>query len=170
MKKFISLTIMALVMTTAVQAQKFAFVDTEYILRNIPSYEAAQDELDKISADWEEEVKAEYEAIEEMYKSYKAERVLLSEEMRQKREEEIIKREAAVKELQQKYFGAEGELFKKREELVKPIQDAVYKAVKELSAEGAYAIIFDTAGGASILYSNPRYDKSDEILEKMGYK
>lgn len=170
MKKFISLTIMALVMTTAVQAQKFAFVDTEYILKNIPSYEAAQDELDKISADWEEEVKAEYEAIEEMYKSYKAERVLLSEEMRQKREEEIIKREAAVKELQQKYFGAEGELFKKREELVKPIQDAVYKAVKELSAEGAYAIIFDTAGGASILYSNPRYDKSDEILEKMGYK
>lgn len=170
MKKFISLTIMALVMTTAVQAQKFAFVDTEYILRNIPSYDAAQDELDKISADWEEEVKAEYEAIEEMYKTYKAERVLLSEEMRQKREEEIIKRESAVKELQQKYFGAEGELFKKREELVKPIQDAVYKAVKELSAEGAYAIIFDTAGGASILYSNPRYDKSDEILEKMGYK
>lgn len=166
----LSVALFAMLLTTAVTAQKFAFVDTEYILRNIPSYEAAQSELDKFSAEWEAEVKAEYEAIEEMYKSYKAERVLLSDEMRQKREDEIIQRESAVKELQQKYFGAEGELFKKREELVKPIQDAVYKAVKELSAEGSYAIIFDTASGAAILYSNPRYDMSDEILERMGYK
>ncbi len=170
MKKIISLAILALVMTTAAQAQKFAFVDSEYILKNIPSYDAAQSELDRFSVQWEEEVKAEYEAIEEMYNSYKAERVLLSEEMRKKREEEILSRETQVKELQQKYFGTEGELFKKREELVKPIQDAVYKAVKEMTAEGGYAIIFDTASGASILYSNPRYDKSDEILQKMGYK
>jgi len=170
MKRIMSLAVVALLMSASVSAQKFGFVDSEYILRNIPSYEAAQDELDNLSQAWEQEVQKEYTAIEEMYKSYKAERVLLSEEMREKREGEIIAKENSVKELQQKYFGSEGELFKKREELVKPIQDAVYKAIKEMAAEGGYAIIFDTAGGASILYSNPRFDKSDEILQKMGYK
>ncbi len=170
MKKILTLAIVAIVLSASAYAQKFAFVDSEYILKNIPSYEAAQDELNNLSENWEAEVQEEYQAIEEMYKSYKAERVLLSDEMRQKREEEIIEREKAVKELQQKYFGPEGELFRKREELVKPIQDAIYEAVKELTAEGGYAIIFDTASGASILYSNPRYDKSDEILQKLGYK
>lgn len=170
MKKILTLAIVAIVLSASAYAQKFAFVDSEYILKNIPSYEAAQDELNNLSENWEAEVQEEYQAIEEMYKSYKAERVLLSEEMRQKREEEIIEREKAVKELQQKYFGPEGELFQKREELVKPIQDAIYEAVKELTAEGGYAIIFDTASGASILYSNPRFDKSDEILQKLGYK
>ena len=170
MKRFIVLAIMAIALTGTTIAQKFAFVDSEYILKNIPSYNAAQDEINKTSEDWEAEIKKEYETIEEMYKSYKAERVLLSEEMREKKEQEIINKEKAVKELQQKYFGAEGELFKKREELVQPIQDAVYKAVKEMTAEGGYAIIFDTSSGAAILYSNPRFDKSDEILEKLGYK
>jgi len=170
MKRILTLAFVAIVLSASAAAQKFAFVDSEYILKNIPSYEAAQDELNNLSENWEAEVQEEYQAIEEMYKSYKAERVLLSEEMRQKREEEIIEREKAVKELQQKYFGPEGELFQQREELVKPIQDAIYEAVKELTAEGGYAIIFDTASGASILYSNPRYDKSDEILQKLGYK
>ena len=151
-------------------AQKFAFVDTEYILQNIPSYNAAQEELNKVSETWETEIKGEYEEIEKMYKTYQSERVLLTDEMRQKREEEIMDREIAVKELQAKYFGPEGDLSKKRQELVKPIQDALYKAVKELSAEGSYAIIFDTASGASILYSNPRYDLSDEVLQRLGYK
>ena len=170
MKRIWTLAFIAIVFSASTYAQKFAFVDSEYILKNIPSYDAAQEEIDKFSETWEAEVQEEYQAIEEMYKAYKAERVLLSEEMRQKREDEIIEKEKAVKDLQQKYFGPEGELFQKREELVKPIQDAIYKAVKELSAEGAYAIIFDTASGASILYSNPRYDKSDEILQKLGYK
>lgn len=170
MKKIMALAILAIVFTASTYAQKFAFVDSEYILRNIPSYIAAQEELDNLSESWEEIIKKEYEVIEEMYKSYKAERVLLSDEMRLQREEDIINKENEVKELQQQYFGPEGELFQKREELVKPIQDAVYKAVRELSAEGGYAIIFDTASGASILYSNPRYDMSDEILQRMGYK
>lgn len=167
------LMISALVLTLfagGALGQKFAFVDTDYILQNIPSYKAAQDELDKISETWEAEIAAEYEEIENMYKTYKSERVLLTDEMRTKREEEIIKKEHSVKDLQNKYFGPEGDLSKKRQELVKPIQDALYKAVKELSAEGSYAIIFDTASGASILYSNPRYDLSDEVLKKLGYK
>ena len=103
-------------------------------------------------------------------RTYQSERVLLTEEMRKQREEEIVKKEREVKELQTKYFGPEGSLSTKRMELIKPIQDAIYKAVKELSAEGSYAVIFDTASGAAILYSNPRYDLSDEVLKKLGYK
>jgi len=151
-------------------AQKFAFVDSEYILQNIPSYNAAQEELNKISEGWEKEIAEEYEEIENMYKTYQSERVLLTDEMKRKREDEIMNKEQEVKELQAKYFGPEGDLAKKREELVKPIQDAIYTTVKELSAEGSYAVIFDTASGASILYSNPRYDLSDEVLKKLGYK
>ena len=170
MKKLTILTAALFLFAGTAMAQKFAFVDSDYILQNIPSYNAAQEQLNKISETWEQEISAEYEVIEKMYKTYQSERVLLTEEMRKKREEEIMTRERQVKELQAKYFGPEGSLAEKRRELVKPIQDAIYKAVKELSAEGAYAVIFDTASGASILYSNPRYDLSDEVLKKLGYK
>jgi outer membrane protein len=170
MKKILSTALALFLFAGLTYAQKFAFVDTEYILKNIPSYNAAQTELDKISSDYEKEIAAEYEELEKMYKTYQSERVLLTDEMKKKREEEIMTREKEVKELQAKYFGPEGDLSSKRQELVKPIQDAIYKAVKELSAEGSYAVIFDTASGASILYSNPRYDLSDEVLKKLGYK
>ncbi|MEN8158006.1 MAG: OmpH family outer membrane protein [Bacteroidota bacterium] len=170
MKKSISIAMALFLFAGVAMAQKFAFVDTDYVLQNIPSYSAAQGELDKASEEWEAEITAEYEEIEKMYKTYQSERVLLTDEMKKRREEEIVNRERQVKELQAKYFGPEGSLSKKRQELVKPIQDAIYKAVKELSAEGSYAVIFDTASGASILYSNPRYDLSDEILKKLGYK
>ena len=170
MKKTVVTTMALFLLAGMTMAQKFAFVDTDYIMQNIPSYNAAQQELDKVSEDWENEIAAQYEEIENMYKTYQSERVLLTDEMKQKREEEIIAREKQVKELQRKYFGPEGDMAKKREELVKPIQDALYKAVKELSAEGSYAVIFDTSSGASILYSNPRYDLSDDILKKLGYK
>lgn len=170
MKKLIAIAMIAFLFTAASIAQKFAFVDSDYILKNIPSYVAAQDEIDKLSENWEAEITKEYESIAEMYKTYQAERVLLSDDMKQKREDEIVSKEKSVKELQNKYFGPEGVMFNKREELVKPIQDALYKAIKEMTLEGGYAIIFDTASGASILYSNPKYDKSDEVLQKLGYK
>jgi outer membrane protein len=170
MKKTITIALAMFLSAGAAMAQKFAFVDTEYILKNIPSYNAAQEELNKISEQWEAEIAVEYETIETMYKTYQSERVLLTDEMKKKREEEIMTKEREVKELQAGYFGPDGELSSKRQELVKPIQDAIYKAVKELSAEGSYAVIFDTASGASILYSNPRYDLSDEVLKKLGYK
>ncbi len=170
MKKLAATTIALLLFVGLAVAQKFAFVDSDYILQNIPSYNAAQTELDKVSETWEAEVAVEYTEIETIYKTYQSERVLLTDEMKKQREDEILAKERQVKELQAKYFGPDGDLSKKRLELVKPIQDAIYKAVKELSAEGSYAVIFDTASGASILYSNPRYDLSDEILEKLGYK
>ncbi len=170
MKKLILSVLVLALFAGSAMAQKFAFVDSDYILQNIPSYDAAQNELDKASESWEAEVAADYEEIEKLYKTYQSERVLLTDDMRKKREDEIVTKEHAVKDLQAKYFGPEGDLSKKRQELVKPIQDAIYKAVKELSAEGSYAIIFDTSSGASILYSNPRYDLSDDVLKKLGYK
>lgn len=151
-------------------AQKYAYVDTEYILNNIPTYESAKTQLDEISAEWKKEIDAMKESIDKMYKDYQAERVLLTEELRTKREEEIMQKEKEMRELQQKYFGKEGMLFKKREELVKPIQDDIYNAIKEIAVEGSYAVIFDTANSLNMLYTDPRYDKSDDVLKKLGYK
>ncbi len=170
MKRIYGILAIALFTATTTFAQKFAFVDTEYILSNIPSYKASQNQLDEISKEWQQEIENKYTEIEKMYKDYQAERVLLTEEMRKKREDEIINKEREVKELQNNYFGQKGALYKKREELVKPIQDEVYNAVKDLATEGGYAVIFDSASGPTMLYSNPRYDVSDEILEKLGYK
>ncbi|MDR0815617.1 MAG: OmpH family outer membrane protein [Bacteroidales bacterium] len=170
MKKLIFLMLLAGMSAIPAAAQKFAFVDTEYILNKIPAYKSAQGQLDKMSADWQKEIEGQYAEVEKLFKNYQAEKVMLSEEMRKKREDEIVKKEQAAKEIQQKYFGPEGELTKKQQELVKPIQDEVYRAVKELAVEGGYAAIFDTASDASVLYASPKQDRSDEVLEKMGYK
>jgi len=170
MKKIISSLLVLILSAGLCLAQKYAFVDTEYILSNIPSYKAAQDQLDQYSKEWEKEISNMYAEVEKRYRDFQSEYVLLTNEMKRKREEEIINREKEVKELQNKYFGREGELFKKRQELVKPIQDEVYNAVKEIAVEGNYAVIFDTASGVSLLYTNPKYDLSDDVLEKLGYK
>ena len=170
MKK-IGALISLLVLTSAMAiAQKYAFVDSEYIRKNIPSFNTAQDQLDKLSQQWEKEVADGYTVVEQMYKSYQNDAVLLSQDMKSKREEAIINKEKEMKDLQSKYFGMEGELFKKREELVKPVQDEILKAIKELAVEGSYAVIFDTATGGNILFANPKFDLSDQVLEKLGYK
>lgn len=150
-------------------AQRFAYVDTEYILNKIPAYRMAQEQIDKLSAGWQKEVEAKLSETDKLFKAFQAEKVLLSEEMKAKREAVIVAKENEMKELQQKYFGREGELAKKQTELIKPIQDQVYNAVKEFADEGGYALIFDTAGGANVLYANPRSDRSDDILQKLGY-
>jgi outer membrane protein len=170
MKKIGVLTIVMLLVTAASFAQKYAFVDTEYIRKNIPAFNTAQDQLDKLSKQWEKEVADGYAVVEQMYKSYQNESVLLSQDMKTKREEAIITKEKEMKDLQNKYFGMQGELFKKREELVKPIQDEILKAIKEIAVEGSYAVIFDSAAGGNILFANPKYDISDQILQKLGYK
>jgi len=170
MKKIIVLTVIMLATTLSGVAQKFAFVDSEYIRNNIPAYTAAQQQLDKLSEGWEKEVADGYAAVEQLYKDYQAESVLLSQDQKRKREEAIIAKEKEIKELQNKYFGMEGELYKKREELVKPIQDEILKAIKEISIEGSYAVILDTSAGSNILFANPKYDISDQVLQKLGYK
>jgi outer membrane protein len=169
MKKIISTLILASIIALPVMAQKYAFVDTDYILNKIPTYKAAQGDLDKLSEQYENEIKVMYDEIDKLYREYQAEKVLLTEEMRAKREEQIIAKEREAKKLQNDYFGQEGMLFKKREELIKPIQDEVYNAIKEIANESGYAVIFDTASSTSMLYTNPRYDVSDEVLSRLGY-
>jgi outer membrane protein len=170
MKK-ISIIMGLFILTSALAiAQKYAFVDSEYIRNNIPAFTAAQEQLDKLSKQWEKEVADGYATVEQMYKSYQNESVLLSQDMKTKREEAIIAKEKEMKNLQNKYFGMEGDLFKKREELVKPIQDEILKAIKEIAVDGSYAVIFDTASGGNILFANPKFDISDQVLEKLGYK
>ncbi|MBL7889396.1 MAG: OmpH family outer membrane protein [Bacteroidetes bacterium] len=168
-KLFLTLSII-LITSVASFAQKFAYVDTEYILGQIPEYKAAQAELDKISVQWQKEIEAKYTEIDKMYKAYQAEQILLTEEMKKKREADIIAKEKEAKDLQKQRFGVDGELFKKRQELVKPIQDKVYNAVKSVAEKSGYAVIFDRAGDMTMLYANAKNDKSDDVLELMGYK
>jgi outer membrane protein len=170
MRKVIIIISVLMLSMGIVTAQKYAFVDTEYILNNIPSYKAAKDKLDEISEEWQKEIETKYSEIEQMYNEYQAEKVLLTDEMRKKREDQIMNKEKEVKDLQKNYFGQDGALYKKRQELVQPIQDEIYKAVKDIATESGYAVIFDTSSGPTMLYTNPRYDVSDEVLEKLGYK
>lgn len=169
MKKIFLLTLVLLTSAT-LWAQKFAFVNTEYILNKIPSYKAAQEQINKISEQYQKEIEDCYAEIEKMYNTYQAEKVLLTEDMKKKKEDEIIEKERETKTLQMSYFGRDGQVFKKREELVKPIQDQIFNAVKEIATEGGYAIIFDAAASPNMIYTNSRYDKSDEVLQKLGYK
>ncbi len=157
-------------LVTFTYAQKYAFVDTEYILSNIPAYKAAQDKLNELSLQWQREIEAEYSVLDKMYKDFQSEKVLLTKEMIKQRELEIASKEKAIKDLQKKFFGPQGELFKKRTELIQPIQNEIYDAIKEIAEKGNYAVIFDTAADASILFTDPKYDRSDEVLEKLGYK
>jgi outer membrane protein len=170
MKKSIIILGILILSTAFAAGQKYGFVDSEYIRKNIPAFTTAQEQLDKLSQQWEKEVADGYAVVEQMYKSYQNEAPLLSQEMKTKREEAIINKEQEMKELQNKYFGMEGELFKKREELVKPIQDEILKAIKDIAVEGSYAVIFDSAAGGNVLFANPKFDISDQVLEKLGYK
>jgi outer membrane protein len=170
MKKLGLIIVLSVLASAMAVAQKYAFVDSEYIRKNIPAFTTAQEQLDKLSKQWEKEIADGYAVVEQMYKSYQSEAVLLSQDMKAKREEAIISKEKEMKALQNKYFGMEGDLFKKREELVKPIQDEILKAIKEIAVEGSYAVIFDTAAGGNILFANPKFDLSDQVLEKLGYK
>lgn len=170
MKRIVIVTLAALLSTLFAAAQKYAFVDSEYIRKNIPAFNKAQEQLDNLSQQWEKEIADGYAVVEQMYKSYQNDAVLLSQDMKTKREEAIITKEKEMKDLQNKYFGMEGELFKKREELVKPVQDEILKAIKTIAVEGSYAVIFDSASGGNILFANPKFDISDQVLEKLGYK
>ena len=168
--KRVFLFAVALMFATLVFGQKYAYVDTEYILNNIPVYESAKTQLEDLTREWKKEIDAKKSSIDQMYQNYQSERILLTEELRAKREDEIMKKEQELKQLQQKYFGESGMLYKKREELIKPIQDDIYNAIKEIATEGNFAVIFDTANNLNMLYTDPRHDKSDEVLRKLGYK
>ena len=152
------------------QAAKFGYVDTDYIMSQIPEYKAAQSELDKTSLNWQKEIENKYAEVEKLNKAYQADAILLTEEMKKKREAEIATREKEVKDLQKQRFGVDGEFYKKRQELVKPIQDKVYNAIKVIAEKNALGFILDKSGQVAILYANSKYDKSDEVLVYLGYK
>ena len=171
MKKLIILfSVIAGLIPAGVFAQKYCYVDTQYILDNITEYKAAQQQLDQLSVNWQKDIEAKYSFIDKLYKDFQAEQILLTDEMKRKRESEIVTKEKEVKDFQKQKFGYEGELFKKKQELVKPIQDKIYNAIKKMATDQSYAVVFDKSSDLIMLYANPKYDKSDDILNTLGYK
>jgi outer membrane protein len=170
MKKLFLTSGILFIMTMSGFTQKFAFIDSDYILKNIPAFNAAQEQLDQLSKQYQKELETMYADVEKMYKDFQAESVLLSDDMKRKREDVIMSKEKEYKELQRKYFGPSGELFKKRQALVKPIQDDIFAAVQDISNEGMYAVIFDKASSSTLFVTNPKFDLSDQVLQKLGYK
>jgi outer membrane protein len=167
MKKVITAAAIILFSITA-QAQKFAFVDMDYILSKMPTYTEAQKQLDKVSEGWQKDVEAKMKNIDEMYKQFQAEQVLMTEPMKQQKIKEIEAKEKDVKEFQKAKFGPNGELFKKRQELVKPIQDKIYNEISKYAVAKGYDFIFDRSSGPTMLYAGDRHNKSDDILSALG--
>lgn len=167
MKKLVLLLIVGFI-SIASFGQRYAYVDTEYILQNIPEYADAQDILDQLAKRWQKDIETQYKEIDRLYKKYQAEASLLPDDLRTSREEEIITKENVIKKLQNVKFGNEGELFKKRVELIQPIQEKIFNIIENISKTRNLDFVFDMAGGASILYANPKLDISDEVLGEMG--
>lgn len=168
MKKLIIVCAMALVAIGA-SAQKFALLDMEYILKNVPAYERANEQLNQVSKKWQAEIEALNTEAGTMYKNYQNEVVFLSEEQKKEKQEAIMQKEKEASELKRKYFGPEGELFKKREALITPIQEEIYNTVKEISELRGYSLVIDRASDTGIIYGSPKVDISNEVLEKLGY-
>ena len=169
MKKLIIAIFLLVGISYAANAQKFALVDMEYIMKNIPSFETANEQLNQVSKKWQTDVDTQMQEVQKMYKNYQTELVFLSEDMKTKREEEIVAKEKAVQELKRSYFGPEGELFKKRQSLMKPIQDEVYTAIQEISKEKDLELVFDKSSAMSVIFTSPKLDISDVVLQKLGY-
>lgn len=168
MKKVFSLLII-LCATLCAQAQKFALVDLEYILSNIPAYERANEQLNQTSKAWQAEVEALNNAAQTLYKNYQNESVFLSEAQKKEREQAIVNKEKEAAELKKKYFGPEGELYKKRQSLVEPIQDEIYNAIKSIATAKGFQLILDRASDEGIIFASPSIDISNEVLSKLGY-
>ena len=168
MRKLMMMSLLALMSLTA-SAQKFALIDMDYILKNIPAYERANEQLNQVSKKWQAEVEALNTEAATMYKNYQNEVVFLSQEQKKKRQEDIMAKEKEASDLKRKYFGPEGELFKKRESLMTPIQEEIYTAVKDISELRGYSLILDRSSNAGIIFGSPKIDISNEVLQKLGY-
>jgi outer membrane protein len=170
MKKIIvsALVLVFFVLTTA--AQRYAVIDTKYILDKMPEYKEAQKKLDQFSEQWQREIEVRQSELDVMYRNYEAEQVMLSEELRKKREDELFNKEKELRDMQKKRFGFEGDLFKKRKELIKPIQDKVYNAVQKLAVARQYDFILDKSEGITVIFADPKLDKSDDVLKEIGVK
>jgi outer membrane protein len=170
MKKIVVILLSCLVSGAGLYAQRYAVIDSKYILEKLPEYKAAQQKLDQFSQQWQQEIDKKSSELDKMYKEYDAEQVMLSDELKKKREDELFNNDKALKDLQRKRFGYEGDIFKKRQELIKPIQDRVYNAIQKLAASKLYDFILDKSEGITVIFADPKLDKSDDILKELGVK
>ena len=168
-KKSLLIAVAIIACAFASNAQKFALVDMEYILGKVPAYEVANNQLEQLSQRWQKEVENIGREAETMYNNYKSQMPFLTDDQKKKQEEDIVAKEKEAAELRNKYFGPEGELYKKRQQLMKPIQDDVYNAIKKVSEERGYMCVFDRASSADIIFASPRIDISNEVLSKLGF-
>ncbi len=169
MKKLL-LSFCVLLVACSVQAQRYAIIDTKYILDKMPDYKGAQKILDDVASNWQKEIDASQTELDKMYKDYEAEQVMLSEELRKKREDQLFIKEKNLRDQQRGRFGFEGDLFKKRQELIKPIQDKVYNAVQKLAVQRGYDFILDKSEGITVIFADPKLEKSEDILKELGVK
>lgn len=169
MKKIWFAALLLLGATAVAFGQKYAYVDTRYILSNVPEFEAAQQQIDELAIEWQKEIEEKFAEIDALYKRYQNEAPLLTQDMKNRRENEIVQKEKEAKELQKKRFGNDGDLFKKREELIRPIQDKIYNAIEKKAKQRSYVFVFDRSDNASLLYADPKNDISNDVLKDMGY-
>lgn len=170
MKKTIFLSIAVLGLAFASYAQRYAIIDTKYILGKIPEYKDADTKLQQIGVQWQKEIDDKQAQLDKMYKNYEAEQFMLTEELKKKREDELFLREKDVRDLQKKRFGYEGDLFKERQKLVKPVQDKVYNAVQKMAIAKSYDFVLDKSEGITIIFADPKLDKSEDVLKELGIK
>ena len=170
MKKILLIIVSICLSSVSLLAQKYAVIDTKYILDKMPDYKQAQSQLDIIADGWQKDLDSLQVALDKMYKSYEGEQVFLSEDLRKKREDQLFLKEKNLRDLQRKRFGFEGDLFKKRQELIKPIQDKVYNAIQKLSVQRGYDFVLDKSEGITIIFADPKLDKSEDVLRELGIK
>ena len=170
MKKILLLAAISLSLAATTQAQKYAIIDTKYILDKMPEYKTAQQQLDEIAATWQKEIDRMQQELDKMYKDFEAEQVMLSDDLKKKREDQLFVKEKTLRDLQRTRFGFEGELFKKRQELIKPVQDKVYNAVQKLAVQRGYDFILDKSEGITVIFADPKLEKSEDVLRELGVK
>ena len=170
MKKSLFTAACLLFISFVTYAQRYAVIDSKYILEKLPAYKESQTKLDQFSTQWQQEIEKKQTDLDRMYKDYDAEQVMLGDDLKKKREDELYNREKEVRDLQKKHFGFEGDLFKKRQELIKPIQDKVYVAIQKLAVDKSYDFILDKSEGITVIFADPKLDRSDEVLKFLGVK
>ncbi len=170
MKNSIIAIISLFLFSANVSAQRYAVIDTKYILEKVPEYKSSQEKVDQFSAMWQQEIDKKAAELDKMYKDYDAEKVMLNDDLNKKREDELFNKDKALRDLQRKRFGFEGDLFKKREELIKPIQDRVYNAIQKIATSKLYDFILDKSEGITVIFADPKLDKSDDVLKELGVK
>ena len=170
MKKLLLIVIVFFIASAAALSQKYAVIDTKYILDRMPDYKQAQAQLDKIAEGWQKDIDSMQQSLDKMYKNYDAEQVMLTDDLKKKREDQLFQKEKTLRDLQRKRFGFEGDLFKKRQELIKPVQDKVYNAIQKLSVQRGYDFVLDKSEGITIIFADPKLDKSEDILKELGIR